>query len=60
MIVKLKCLDNIDCNYLTSGKIYDGIMDDKDAFALVDDDGDLLRDSLDPKEAYYANWEVVQ
>lgn len=59
MNVKLKCVDSLGCDYLTSRKIYDAIMDDKDAFALVDDDGDLIRDSIDPKEMYYANWEVV-
>lgn len=59
MIVKLKCVDNIYCNYLTSGKVYDAIKDENGLFAIVDDEGDLLRDSLEPTDMFFAIWEVV-
>ena len=59
MNVKLRCNNNGGNQFLTNDKIYDAIMDENNAFALVDDDGDLIRDSLDHSEAYYANWEVV-
>lgn len=59
MTVKLKCVDNIDCNYLTSGKIYEGIKDENGLFAIVDDAGDLLRDSLEPTDMFFAIWEIV-
>lgn len=59
MIVKLKCIDNGGNNFLTSGKVYDGIIDDVDNFAIVDDDGDLIRYSLDESENYYGKWGVI-
>ena len=62
MIVKLKCVDNIDylgsaSTYLTSGKVYDAIMSKDDEVALLCDNGGLINDSL--YEPIHAKWEVV-
>lgn len=62
MIVKLKCVSNIDfvgleSNYLTTGKVYDAIMSKRDEVALLDDNGVIISDSL--YEPIHAKWEIV-
>lgn len=62
MIVKLKCVSNIDLmglesDYLTTGKVYDAIMSKNDEVALLDDDGEIISDSL--YEPIHGKWEVV-
>lgn len=63
MIVKLKCISNIDfsgdtSDYLTVGKVYDGIKSEVGDIALVCDEGALIYDNVD--ECIHAKWEVVQ
>ncbi|MFA1583765.1 hypothetical protein [Proteus mirabilis] len=63
MIVKLKCISNIDfsgdtSDYLTVGKVYDGIKSEVGDIALVCDEGALIHDNVD--ECFHAKWEVVQ
>lgn len=58
MIVKLKCIDNGGNSFLTSGKVYDGIIDNNEIFAIVDDEGDL---NVNPMmRELHGKWEVVQ
>ena len=62
MIIKLKCVDNVDylgleSDYLTTGKVYDAIMSKDDEVALIDDEGELINDNL--SDAIHAKWEVV-
>lgn len=58
MIVKLKCVDNGGNSYLTSGKVYDGIIDSDETFAIVDDEGDLIINSM--TRELHGKWEVVE
>lgn len=63
MIVKLKCVSNVDIqgfesDYLTTGKVYDAIMSKRDEVALICDEGELISDSL--YEPIHAKWEVVE
>lgn len=63
MIVKLKCVSNIDysgdtSDYLTVGKVYDGIKSEVGDIALVCDEGDLIHDNVD--DLVHAKWEVVE
>lgn len=62
MIVKLKCISNIDysgdtSDYLTVGKVYDGIKSEVGDIALVCDEGALIHDNVD--DPMHAKWEVV-
>ena len=62
MFVKLKCVDNVDyagleSDYITTGKVYDAIMSKNDEVALLNDDDELINDSL--YEPIHAKWEVV-
>lgn len=58
MIVKLKCIDNAESEgYLTVGKIYNGIIDSDDNFAIIDDEGDLINDSMTYE--LHAKWELL-
>lgn len=63
MIVKLKCVDNVDkydCEsvFLTVGKVYDGLISIDKEFSVIDDVGDLITDCIE--DAYYGKWEVVK
>lgn len=62
MIVRLKCVDNIDwagevSGYLTNGKVYVAVVSKRNKVALIDDEGDLIRDDLD--DHIHAEWEIV-
>ena len=61
MIVKLKCIDNVNydgeiADYLTCGKIYDAIGNDSE-FALLDDEDDLIVDTITGD--LHGKWEVI-
>lgn len=62
MIVKLKCVDNVNCDgdvadYLTCGNNYEAIANNFE-FALLDDEGDLIIDSLCGE--LHGKWEVIE
>lgn len=58
MIVKLKCVDNEDYNYFTSGKIYEGKpCENKGCYYVVDDDGMQCIVSC---SGLHGKWEVVK
>lgn len=57
--MKIKCVSNIgydgyESGYLTPGKHYECIIDEAGQFAIIDDEGDLLKDFLhDPCHGKY-------
>lgn len=63
MIVKLKCVDNVDkydceSGFITTGKCYTGLMSSDKEFAVIDDTGDLITDCV--TDPYYGKWEVLK
>lgn len=59
MIVKLKCIDNINYDYFTKGKTYNGEPSVGDTcFILEDDDG--LQSVISTVNNFHGKWEVVK
>lgn len=58
--MKIKCVDNYGCGYLTVGKIYDIKFCDEDNVAgdIIDDEGDVIFEFL--LSPSHAKWEAVK
>lgn len=59
MIVKLKCIDNINYDYFTKGKVYNGepFVGD-DCFIVEDDNG--FQSVISTVNDFHGKWGVVQ
>lgn len=58
MIIKLKCVDNGGCDYLTKGKIYEGLPTEVNSRYFVNDDDDM-QCLVSTSPHWHGKWEVV-
>ena len=62
MNIKIKCVDDnnkycFKSEFITKGRVYSGVIDKEKNFAIIDDDGYIIYDSI--TDSCYAKWELV-